>query len=318
LERPWRHQCTCRHGLGGDDSLKSWTVGGSQLNGGDGNDTLRAATASDTVTGGEGDDYILLNFLQIGGTGASIDGGSGDDTLDIYFGSTVRRRCPAGWAGTDTLFLDTAGEVATLAMATFSAASSGFELLKISGTTVSGDGNANTLDFSAFDLSGASDALIVNGLDGDDALTSWKIGGSQLNGGDGNDTLDAATASDTVTGGEGDDFIYFNGLGSEAPAAVVDGGNGDDTVDFYYGATVGDGALQGGAGPTRCSSTIRKTMSCWRWRASMRSRPDSNCLNIFGAVIDGDKQRERPGLPGLRLVLRMPGQRARCKGLGRK
>lgn len=86
-----------------------------------------------------------------------------------------------------------------------------------------------------FDDSGPSTSgLVVNGGDGDDTLSSDGIG-SEFNGGDGNDLIDVAV-NDTVNGGTGNDTISSNG------GAVVDGGTGDDVLTGDLGDTHFGGA----------------------------------------------------------------------------
>jgi len=60
--------------------------------------------------------------------------------------------------------------------------------------------------FSVGDV--ASFALTIDGLAGDDALSSWQLA-SNLSGGDGNDTLAGGAGNDTLSGGNGIDTVDF-------------------------------------------------------------------------------------------------------------
>jgi Ca2+-binding RTX toxin-like protein len=80
----------------------------------------------------------------------------------------------------------------------------------------------------------STSGLIINGGDGDDTLSSNGIG-SEFNSGDGNDLIDVAV-NDTVNGGSGNDTISSTG------GAVVDGGTGDDALIGQYNDTQFGGA----------------------------------------------------------------------------
>jgi Ca2+-binding RTX toxin-like protein len=289
----------------------SWTVNGGDgddtITGGSGADVLSGDGGSDVVDGGDGDDQITLgdNYTEgtadtvFGGAGAdtisasvsyegqsvSIDGGAGDDIIDIYgSNSTIT---VTGGADIDTV----------VASGSFSAASSlDVEIVKAAYLTVdadffdgaqtlvgadgyssvditlssdgsfaigaiasglsgyvSGSTGADTVDVSAADAS-----WTVNGGDGDDTITGGSGdddltggGGSDLvSGGDGKDNISITDyygvgTIDIVQGGDGDDSIYGY-LGGESQAVSIDGGVGDDNINVSgYGSTV---TISGGAG----------------------------------------------------------------------
>ncbi|CUH76612.1 calcium-binding protein [Tropicibacter naphthalenivorans] len=74
------------YGLGGNDTLYSWTADDTVL-GGNGNDAINGRAGNDYLDGGADDDYIwgdLDNDFIIGGTGAdTLQGGTG---RDVYYG----------------------------------------------------------------------------------------------------------------------------------------------------------------------------------------------------------------------------------------
>jgi Ca2+-binding RTX toxin-like protein len=113
----------------------------------------------------------------------------------------------------------------------------------------------------------ASDALVVNGLGGDDVLSAPNLAASApslaLNGASGNDTLLGGAGNDRLAAGSGDDvvdgnqgsdvgfldegddsFIWDNGDGSD----VVEGGDGFDTMVFngQAGGEIFDASNNGG------------------------------------------------------------------------
>jgi Ca2+-binding RTX toxin-like protein len=261
------------YGLGGDDVLKV-TTGNNLLDGGDGNDTLYGGAGNDTlyggigndvlyggtgtqtlnggdgndrieasttgtyyIYGGAGNDYIVVanNSLDGAGTFMTVDCGDGDD--QFYLTSTYRSYSIAasalnGGAGTDLLAF---GYATTLTGSSFSAASSGFEQLSVSGNnTLYGDDNANNFDFSGFTL--VSDWLIFYAQGGDDTITGTS-GRDQIVGGEGNNKIYGGAGDDVLMCGSGNDFIS-GGAGNDS----IYGGTGDDTMMGDAGNDSIDGA----------------------------------------------------------------------------
>jgi Ca2+-binding RTX toxin-like protein len=88
---------------------------------------------------------------------------------------------------------------------------------------------------------GAGDRIVINGLGGDDVITSSGLtGGIQLvaNGGDGNDVLIGGPENDVLSGGNGDD-VLIGGGGQD----VLDGGPGGNVVINSVIAHVSGAAL---------------------------------------------------------------------------
>ncbi|WP_188503350.1 calcium-binding protein, partial [Salipiger profundus] len=218
------------------------------LQGGAGNDTLRAdSDAGDTLLGEAGDDFI--EAIGVSGSGLA-DGGSGNDTIamiDGYYAGDAD-----GGADTDTfdasaitgsgMYLDLAA--GTHEYVVFSGLSDLLNFENVIGTqladTITGDGGDNILEGEA----GADS--IAAGLGNDTVYGD--SGSDTLFGDDGNDSLYGGDDADTIGGGIGNDFLagqsgndYIAGGGNNDTAY---GGGGDDYID---GGT-GDDLLAGNAG----------------------------------------------------------------------
>ncbi len=152
-------------------------TGDDRLNGGVFNDTLNGEAGNDTLDGGFGNDRIR------GGSGDDvITGGGGVDTLD-------------GGANSDTL-VD-----ADLSLF------SGNLVLNINGSTINDLTLADGTEIRNFEFftnitSGSGNDQIV--------FTSATPANNNVNGGAGNDTLNAGLGSDSVDGGAGNDLLVVN------------------------------------------------------------------------------------------------------------
>lgn len=203
------------------------------LDGGAGNDDLRAGMMDDKLYGGDGDDQLFGhggNDLLVGGDGNDalygrydndlMYGGAGNDRVhgdwgnDIMYGNTGIDRMYGGdgndimdGGADDDIMYGQAGD----------------------DTMLGGTGNDRMYTGSGNDT--------LDGGDGDDKI--YAEGGSNtLNGGAGNDKLvaDADSQQDTLNGGDGDDFIY-----GESQADILNGDAGDDRIDGKGGNDVIDG-----------------------------------------------------------------------------
>jgi VCBS repeat-containing protein len=188
-------------GIGNDDIYM--TEGGDDTAlGGIGNDTFRPGdqfTAADSITGGDGDDRLMLN---------------GDYSAGVVFAASTM-------SGVERIRL---------------IAGSDYNLTIHDGNTAAGDSlvvfgkSLDVGDDLTFDGSAELDAkLRINGGDGDDSLTG---GGRQdrINGGGGDDSLTGGSGKDVFTfaavDADGDTLVDFNGNGA---------GNGDTLVFTGYG-----------------------------------------------------------------------------------
>lgn len=176
------------NGLGGDDTL---TASGNRsnnavtaLNGGDGNDYLASAPygADATIDGGAGDDIVQLGHLGTSRVGQFF-GGSGDDKLI------------AGVTEARTVLTDTA---LTFPSGSIVVPVSSFEVVKLFAPNYS---DGVTIDASAF----SGDVELVGG---DQRVGSGD--GDTLIGGRGNDTLSGEGGSDSLIGNAGKDILTGN------------------------------------------------------------------------------------------------------------
>ena len=172
---------------GGDDSMTSTTGVGFALDidGGDGNDTLDGGDDPDTITGGAGNDRIIGDN-NLAGTRDNSVGGDGDDTLVWNPGDGDDTN--EGGAGTDTIEVNGGGGGEQFTVTP--SATAGRIAFDRTGPTPPGPFN---LDI------GTAERLDLNANGGDDSMTSTTGVGFALDidGGDGNDTLDGGDDPDT-------------------------------------------------------------------------------------------------------------------------
>ncbi|KJZ21738.1 Hint domain-containing protein [Tritonibacter mobilis] len=245
-------------GGSGADTL-SGGAGNDTLEGNDGDDQLTGGEGSDSLVGGDGDDYLLA------GAGDTVSGGSGDDLILI----------DGALAGTDTITIvggETGEEPEGTDPSTVSNGRVGdvLDLRYMSNVTITYNENdptwngvtsesgtvtyANsagqmvTINFSEIETV-LSDDGIVSGTGGDDLIDGSYTGdpdGDMVDSsanvvvaGDGNDTVSTGQGADTIYGGDGNDAISSGGDGD-----YVEGGGGDDTI--YQGG--GNDTVYGGSG----------------------------------------------------------------------
>ncbi|MDL2405814.1 VCBS domain-containing protein [Rhizobium calliandrae] len=213
---------------------------GDTIIGGSGDDIIRTGTGSDTIDAGAGNDKIYLSadiadaaaygprsfdlgagikidvsLDHMSGTGDSVNGGAGDDTLYLQ-----------GY-GTNGYVLDYRS-------------TSGLQLQGVE-HIVGTDSN----DLIAVSKTYMSDAVgggvTIDGGAGDDVIFGG-AGNDTLIGGAGNDTIVAGTGNDTILGGTGSDKIYYTvGSGTDRidGGATLVGGKETDTDELHI---VGDGS----------------------------------------------------------------------------
>ncbi len=227
--------------IGGDgaDELSLISSAGGSADGGGGNDSLRGGLGPTLLTGGSGADV-----LEARGDGNSLNGGAGDDKLDIFNATTVAQLI--GGAGFDFIFMS---HNDGLAMNEFSAAATGIEQISFSvGTTgyiTTTDGD-DDFDFSGIAMvGGAPDLAAGNGNDrvvgsGEGEEILGQAGADTLNGGGGHDTLVGGAGMDLLSGGGGNDSLS-GGLHADRLFAVdgsdtLDGGGGADLMTAGLGA----------------------------------------------------------------------------------
>ena len=206
------------NGLGGDDTMTAsgalsslillrldGGTGADAITGADGPDLFLGGEEVDNLSGGAGDDRI------VGDRGNdTFNGGAGDDTLVWNNGD-----------GTDIMNGD-----------------DGRDVVEVNGSPTAGDvftvaPNGARVRFDRTNLGpfsldiGTSEAMALNGLGGDDAVSVGEVGpfGVAADGGAGNDSLNGGGGAETFLGGSGNDTIT-PGTGID----VASGDDGDDTV----------------------------------------------------------------------------------------
>lgn len=185
-------------------------VGGSDLRGQGGDETITGSDSADTISGGAGAD--------------TLSGGTGNDTINGDAGADIL----SGGTGTDTINGGDDGDTIH-----------GGDDADI----LNGDAGADTIygEAGADTIHGGTEADTIYGGTEDDILYG-DAGADSLYGDAGTDTLYGGDDGDTIYGGDGDDTLYGEGgadtlygnLGSD----TIDGGDGDDTLYATAAAAV--------------------------------------------------------------------------------
>ncbi len=277
------------NGLGGDDIVLGGAGrdnvrggdGDDVVEGGDGNDTIRGDAGADELRGGAGNDLIFADgddTVVEGGEGTDrvivqgdgdfsidmtaggverVDGGAGNDVMDAT-GMSDRAR-QYGNAGDDTLIGgDNRDDQRGGAGNDIIDGGAGNDTIRgDAGADQLRGGAGNDLIFADSDdtvVEGGEgyDRVIVQG-DGDFSIDMTAGGVERVDGGAGNDTMDATGMSDRVRqyGNDGDDTLIGGDNNDDqrggAGNDVIDGGAGND----YIRGDAGADQLRGGAGNDR-------------------------------------------------------------------
>ena len=206
------------------------------IRGGDGNDTLDGGDGADLIAGDAGNDSITLDDNPLNTRDIAL-GGDGDDTM-IWNGGDDDDVNDGG-AGNDTVTVN--GAPLPEAFTLNASATPGHATFDRAATPGPGPFNIDIV---------ASERLDLNANGGDDTFSSdgaiAALGlRADVEGGDGNDTLDGSDAADLLDGGAGNDRI----VPDDNPAGTRDdarGGDGDDTIVWNGGDD--DDLNEGGAG----------------------------------------------------------------------
>ncbi|MEO9649083.1 MAG: Hint domain-containing protein [Roseobacter sp.] len=213
----------------GDDVIKTGLGSNSRdtIFAGSGDDTIQHDAFDATIDGGDGNDRIVHLEAGNSGSGATISGGSGEDTyvLDASGGATFDNSWVVDFESGNVF--ENGNAVSVL---------SEFENVEIidSSAGVTGDTNANYImasgDFSNV-LEGGGGADTIDGGDGDDTIEGG-FGSDSLLGGSGDDVIRAGD-SDT----EHDVLIRIN---FESGATAIDTGSYGNHGTYLNGATAGE------------------------------------------------------------------------------
>ncbi len=224
------------YGGGGNDNIRG-DAGADELRGGDGNDLIYADSDDTVVEGGAGTDRVIVQgngdfSIDMTASGVErVDANSGNDTLDAT-GSTARVR-QYGNGGDDTLI---GGENRDTQRG-----GAGDDIIYGGGgnDVIRGDAGADELrggegndliyadsDDTVVEGGAGNDRVIVQG-DGDFSIDMTASGVERVDGGAGDDTLDASGSTSRVRqyGNDGDDTL-IGGEGRD----IQQGGDGDDTI----------------------------------------------------------------------------------------
>lgn len=238
-------------------SVDGWN-GNDILRGNDGANSIAGGAGADQLYGNGGDDTLYSTerfnhpsapnpvydyFLApVWDTGTEVDvlsGGDGRDIIYAGYGDVVSGgTSPANNPG-DTLHLSLMGATSGVT-ANFNNPS-----LTIGGGTISGIEHIGWVQGSNFDDNltfagisplGTYDFNSVFAMGGNDTITAGYYT-SYIDGGDGNDTLDARLSqyAHTILGGNGDDLVQT----SANTNTRILGGSGNDTIFANYGAAYG-------------------------------------------------------------------------------
>jgi Ca2+-binding RTX toxin-like protein len=212
------------NGGDGNDALtvvaKPTELAHATLNGDGGDDVLTGADTNDMLNGGSGNDRL------VGGKGIDLmSGGDGNDTLVWNNGDgSDRMNGEAGNDGVEVNGSPTAGDAFTLA-------------------PEPGGVKFQRTNLIPFTLDTATERIQVNGLGGDDTLTSSDGVGAltllSVDGGAGADTINGSDGPDLITGGEGNDVLSGGGgddrIVGDRGTDTMNGGAGDDTLVWNNG-----------------------------------------------------------------------------------
>jgi Ca2+-binding RTX toxin-like protein len=212
----------------------------------------------DAVSGGMGDDTLVLKNDQVGS--GTFDGGDGSDEVTgdtVVLGTLLTTGVETVSAnalsatiaqvrsfGTVTVAhtLRLVGEGGALDLSTLASNPAVDASDATSKVTLTSSASGSSLTGSDFGdaLNGSSAKDRLRGGKGGDTLSAGNgndfllgaAGNDVLNGGKGDDRLNGGAGNDKVNGQEGNDTIvlFSKGVGTPAGTAIVDGGAGDDLV----------------------------------------------------------------------------------------
>ncbi|ARJ67584.1 hypothetical protein WV31_18955 [Magnetospirillum sp. ME-1] len=255
--------------LSGIDHIKG-TSTADTITGSDGDDTIEGGGGYDKLLGGSGNDTIVFGNSG-GSSGATIDGGAGQDILDLRSVTSYVYTHLYGDSSNGELYFGTYSRVYNIETV-IGPDAGGFLFASLNADTIIGgagydriggllgndylDGGGGTGDWVCYSAptSDAVSTLVpasywatgavtvdlslgtATGGAGNDTLLNFEnIWGSAYN-----DTLIGDTGSNTIAGGAGND--------------TMDGGAGIDYLSYYYGTStgvvvnMGTGTASGGAG----------------------------------------------------------------------
>ncbi len=236
------------NGLAGNDTIDASGLLATSLqlniNGGDGNDTIKGGAGNDVVTGGRGNDVAFLGagddrFIWNPGDGSDVvEGGAGTDTLD-FRGANVNENIDISANGGRVRF---SRDVGNINMDLNGVETIDFAALGGADNIVVGDLSGTDAKQVNIDLAGTpggsagdgqQDTVTINGTNGDDVITlSLQNGALVVDGLAAKVVIEHFDPNDAIkiAGLGGDDVIDASGLGAGGPTLTLDGGDGDDIL----------------------------------------------------------------------------------------
>lgn len=220
------------------NTYKSYTGGLYKVQAGKGNDVITLAGVGTNVRSGQkiygeaGKDAIRLT--DNAGNSHYINGGAGNDTIDINSGN---KHTVYGGDGNDTIEVAVHVDRVDWYMGGGASYVQSTPVKKVSGIKAYGGNDADTIHIG-FDKN-----TRVDGGNQSDKLIAIKSNASYLYGGSGNDKIAVLDSKNmTVDGNAGKDYIYINGTST----GKFSGGSGSD----YIGASENtkSATMAGGAG----------------------------------------------------------------------
>ena len=151
----------------GDLNLDTLNAATLNVTTGSGDDTfvLGAATKAVTVSTGEGDDEVTLGAVLV--KGSSIDLGAGDDVLRLEFAHLNKDATVNGGEGTDALVFTNNADFSNQSDLDKLNATTGFEVLGVTGNGVTLTVDSTKADFSDFLVSDSGQITLTNAQDND-------------------------------------------------------------------------------------------------------------------------------------------------------
>nr|WP_267921671.1 calcium-binding protein [Nostoc favosum] len=334
-------------GGSGDDRLDvgssnlDFFVGGDQLlSGGDGNDSLSASgyesrngnnnysSGNNTLNGGAGDDYLIVNFSKANNL---LNGGDGNDT---FFKNFSGNDTIDGGKGDDLLSYDTSDSSYDIT----GGITSTFNTITNIGSITLGTNRVSYKDIERLEIKGTEYNDLIVGSNGNDMLDPGYSGNDTIDGGKGDDllsytantsegitsTFDATTNTGliteatrlvsyknierlNITGGFDDDLIVGNnGNDTLDPGRsgndTVDGGTGDDLLKFLnygsegitstFNATTNTGTITAGASRVSYKNIERLDITGTSYDDLIVGSNGNDTLSTFGNgndTIDGGR-----------------------------
>jgi Ca2+-binding RTX toxin-like protein len=244
------------NGSDGNDTINASALKAGQINlminGGAGDDRIIGSQGDDTVFGAQGNDTALLGagndtFVWNPGDGSdTVDGQAGSDTL-VFNGANINEKIDLSANGgharlsrdiaSITMDLDNVETVDVNAKA-------GEDTITVNDLSNT-DVNKVNIDLGGAD--NASDTVVINATNGDDAITITNNNGVVTVSGLATEVtisnFEANNDRIVINGLGGDDVITASGLGT-AMLFTANGGDGDDVLI----GSAGNDTLSGGAG----------------------------------------------------------------------